>query len=111
MRRRLLAIAGLALIATPLAAQQAAERFTDTLSLDRPQYPSTYRRRPNPPVLIRNATIMTAAGTELKNASILFQDGRITAIGDVGTIPAGATTIDGTGKFVTPGIIDTHSHM
>jgi len=99
---------GVALRAQPPAQQ---ERFTDTLSLDRPQYPSTYRRRPNPPVLIRNATIMTAAGTELKSASILFQDGRITAVGEIGTPPAGTLTIDGTGKFVTPGIIDTHSHM
>ncbi len=89
----------------------AAETGRDTLSFERPQYPSTYRRRPNPPVLIRNATILTAAGQELRNASILFQDGRITSVGTAIEAPAGTVTVDGTGKFVTPGIIDTHSHL
>ncbi|MGE0441514.1 MAG: amidohydrolase family protein [Gemmatimonadales bacterium] len=99
-------------LATGLAAQQASsDTFRDTLSVDRAQYPSTYRRRPNPPVLIRNATIMTATGQELTNASILLQDGKIVAVGDVGTVPAGAQVIDGSGKYVTPGIIDTHSHI
>jgi imidazolonepropionase-like amidohydrolase len=91
--------------------QTKAERFLDTLSTDRPQYPSTYHRRPNPPVLIRNATVMTATGQELKGASILFQDGKIAAIGTSVEPPAGAMVIDGSGKFVTPGLIDTHSHM
>ena len=90
---------------------KSMERFTDTLSFDRPQYTSSYRRRPNPPVLIRNATVMTAAGQELQGASILFQDGRITAVGTDLQAPAGAQVVDGTGRFVTPGIIDTHSHL
>ncbi|MEO8449663.1 MAG: amidohydrolase [Gemmatimonadota bacterium] len=95
----------------PVAAAKDTARFTDTLSFDRPQYPSAYRRRPNPPVLIRNATVMTAAGQELTGASILFQDGRITTVGANLEAPAGAQVVDGTGKFVTPGIIDTHSHL
>src|SRR2546430_12995599 len=41
-----------------------------------PQYPSTYQRHPNPPVLIKNATILTAAGQEIQGGSILFRDGR-----------------------------------
>jgi hypothetical protein len=53
---------------------------TDTLSFDRPQYVSTYRRRPNPPVLIRNATLLTATGQEIPGGSILFRDGRIVAL-------------------------------
>ncbi|HSB53317.1 MAG TPA: hypothetical protein VLD58_03140, partial [Gemmatimonadales bacterium] len=80
-------------------------------SWSRAQYPSTYKRHPNPPVLIRNATIMTAAGPELAGASILFQDGKIVAVGANLTAPADATVIDGTGTFVTPGLIDTHSHI
>jgi imidazolonepropionase-like amidohydrolase len=80
-------------------------------SFERPQFVSTYQRRSNPPVLIKNATILTAAGPEQANASILFVDGKIVAVGRDITPPAGATVIDGTGKFVTPGIIDTHSHL
>jgi imidazolonepropionase-like amidohydrolase len=83
----------------------------DTTSSDRPQYPSTYRRRPNPPVLIRNATVLTAAGQELSNASVLFRDGKVVAVGANLQAPGDAQVIDGTGKFVTPGIIDTHSHL
>ncbi len=93
----------------PSAAQ--TEVFTDTLSFMRPQYPSTYVRRPNPPVLIRNASVFTAAGPEQRGVSVLFQDGRVVAIGRDLTAPAGAVTVDGTGKWVTPGIIDTHSHL
>ncbi len=85
--------------------------FRDTLSWDRAQYASTYHRRPSGPVLIRNATILTATGTEIANGSILLQDGRIVAVGTAIDAPAGATIVDGTGKFVTPGVIDTHSHL
>ena len=74
------------------------------------QYASTYARRPFQPVLIRNATILTAAGPEV-TGSILFADGKIVAVGGDIAAPADALTIDGTGKFVTPGLIDTHSHI
>ncbi len=94
----------------PPAAPQA-QAFTDTLSFDRPQYVSTYRRRPNSPVLIRNVNLFTGAGPEQRGVSVLFQDGQITAVGASLTAPAGAQVIDATGKWVTPGIIDTHSHL
>jgi imidazolonepropionase-like amidohydrolase len=83
----------------------------DTTSADRAQYPSTYQRHPNPPVLIRNATIMTATGQEIAGGSILFRDGRIVAVGTTVEAPADAVVVDGTGKWVTPGIIDSHSHL
>ena len=98
--------------AAPQAAPAAsAAAGNDTLSADRAQYPSTYRRRPYQAVLIRNATIMTATGQEIANGAILFQDGRIVAVGANVTAPADAIVVDGTGKFVTPGVIDTHSHL
>lgn len=101
--------------ATPLAQTPAAKDSTrartDTTSADRPQYVSTYRRKPYAPVLIKNATIMTAAGQELTNASILFADGKIVKVGATVDAPAGAKVVDGTGKFVTPGLIDSHSHL
>jgi imidazolonepropionase-like amidohydrolase len=83
----------------------------DSMSHDRPQYLSTYRRRPNPPVLIRNATVLTAAGQEIAGASVLLRDGKIVAVGAGVTGPPDAVVVDGSGKFVTPGIIDTHSHL
>ena len=83
----------------------------DTTSVGRPQYASTYRRHANPPVVIRNATIMTATGQEIASGSILFRDGRIVAVGATVDAPADAVIVDGTGKFVTPGIIDDHSHL
>ncbi len=74
-------------------------------------FPSTYKPFPSRTTLIRNATIMTAAGPSMQNASILLQDGKIVALGQSITAPSDAVVIDGTGKYVTPGIIDVHSHL
>src|SRR6267154_1927608 len=74
-------------------------------------FPSTYRPFPGRPTLIRNATIMTAAGPAIQNGSVLLRDGKIAAVGASITAPADALVIDGTGKYVTPGIIDVHSHI
>ncbi len=94
------------------AAAPAAPR-AESSSTARPQYPSTYARHPYRPVLITNATIMTAAGQEIAGGSILFADGRIVAVGATApaTLPSDVIRVDGTGKFVTPGIIDVHSHL
>ncbi|MGH7547526.1 MAG: hypothetical protein ACREMM_05050, partial [Gemmatimonadales bacterium] len=83
---------------TPTPAQAAAA--SDSTSVSRAQYPSTYRRRPNPPVLIRGATIMTATGQEVRNGAILFKDGRIVAVGEQVEAPADAVVVDGGGKYV-----------
>jgi imidazolonepropionase-like amidohydrolase len=61
--------------------------------------------------LIRGATVITVTRGTLPNSDVLIQNGRIAAIGSNLTAPAGATTIDATGKFVTPGLIDPHSHL
>src|ERR1041384_2614883 len=82
-----------------------------TRSENRPQYASTYRRHPNAPVLIKNATIMTATGQEIANGSILLRDGRIVAVGAAVTAPADPVVVEATGKYVTPGVIDVHSHL
>ncbi len=76
-------------------------------------YLSTYKPLPSGPVLITNATILTAAGDRIERGSILLQDGRVASIGGGGNVqaPAGATVVDATGKWVTPGIIDAHSHL
>jgi imidazolonepropionase-like amidohydrolase len=61
-------------------------------------------------VLIKNATVLTAARGTLTGTDILIRDGRISRIGKNLTAGNNAKVIDATGKFVTPGIIDAHSH-
>lgn len=61
-------------------------------------------------VLIKNATVMTAVRGTLENTDILIQKGKITRVGKNLTAPAGVRVLDATGKYVTPGIIDCHSH-
>jgi len=95
----------------PATGASASSSRADTASFDRAQYVSTYRRRANPPVLIRNATVLTGAGQEIRNASVLFRDGKIVSVGAAVSAPSDAVVVDGSGKFVTPGIIDTHSHL
>ena len=53
---------------------------------------------------------MTAVRGTLENTDILIENGKITRIGKGLNAPAGANVIDATGKYVTPGIIDCHSH-
>jgi imidazolonepropionase-like amidohydrolase len=62
-------------------------------------------------VVIRNGTIMTATHGTIQRGSVLVRSGKIAAVGTNVDVPGGATIIDATGKFVTPGIIDSHSHM
>jgi len=74
-------------------------------------FPSTYQAPAAPPFAIRNATLLTAAGPVIPNGTILVRDGKIVAVGASVDVPAGTTVIDAGGKFVTPGIIDDHSHL
>ncbi|MHB1193257.1 MAG: amidohydrolase family protein [Longimicrobiales bacterium] len=61
--------------------------------------------------LIRNATVMTASHGTIANGDVLVRDGKIAEVGTGLQAPAGARVVDGNGKWVTPGIIDSHSHI
>lgn len=74
-------------------------------------FPSTYVPFPSRPTVIRNVNILTAAGPMIRNGAILMQNGKIVAVGATVNAPTDAVVIDGTGKYVTPGIIDDHSHL
>ncbi len=74
-------------------------------------FASTYRPAPSVTTLIRGGTVLDGTGAELANADVLMRDGRVAAVGANLTAPEGATIIDAHGRFVTPGIIDAHSHL
>ena len=62
-------------------------------------------------VAIRNGTILTATRGTIANGTVLMRDGKIAAVGTNVSIPSGADVYDATGKFVSPGLIDAHSHI
>ena len=80
-------------------------------SYSRNPYPSTYHPYPGVPTLVTNVTIYDGEGGRIDNGSVLFADGKIVELGQSLTAPDGATVIDGAGKWVTPGVIDIHSHL
>ncbi|MBN8261233.1 MAG: amidohydrolase [Xanthomonadales bacterium] len=74
-------------------------------------YPSTYQRVASPPVLLQHATVLTGTGTRLEDADVLMRDGLVVAVGNGLDAPADTVRVDATGRWVTPGIIDVHSHL
>jgi imidazolonepropionase-like amidohydrolase len=74
-------------------------------------FPSTYRVPVSPPVLIKGATVLTGTGERLDDSDVLLVNGRIQAVGKNLAAPDGARVIEAAGKWVTPGLIDIHSHL
>src|SRR5262249_45000498 len=62
-------------------------------------------------VVIKNAVIVTASHGSIQNGSVYIKDGKIAAVGKNVNAPASAKVIDAGGKYLTPGIIDSHSHI
>lgn len=62
-------------------------------------------------VLIKNATVITITDGDLEGTDVLVRDGVITQIAKNINAPRGVETIDASGKYVLPGIIDAHSHL
>ncbi|MFZ5476980.1 MAG: amidohydrolase [Myxococcota bacterium] len=60
---------------------------------------------------IVHATVLPIAGPPVEDGTVVVTDGKIVAVGKGLAPPAGAEVVDGTGKFVTPGLVDLHSHM
>jgi len=73
-------------------------------------FASRYEALPSHATLITGATVLTGAGERLDNADVLMADGRIVAVG-AGLDAGDAEVIDASGRWVTPGIIDVHSHL
>ncbi len=109
-----------ACLAAALLVTGCATTAAETPKVSRPKldpkadanpFPSTYRALPSTPTAIVGATVFTGTGDKVENATVLLKDGKVEAVGANVAVPAGYATIDAKGKFVTPGIIDAHSHL
>ena len=85
--------------------------FLTLSSKETTAFESTYEPGDSGDILIENARILTGTGNEILRGSILISSNKIKAIGETLDKPASTQIIDANGKWVTPGIIDIHSHM
>jgi imidazolonepropionase-like amidohydrolase len=75
-------------------------------------FPSTYRGLPRDNLAIVGGTVFDGAGRKIENGVVIVTDGKVAAVGDASTaVPGGHRVVDARGRFVTPGIIDVHSHL
>ncbi|NVK10896.1 MAG: amidohydrolase [Gammaproteobacteria bacterium] len=74
-------------------------------------FPSQYTVPETAPVLIQNATVLDGLGNQMNDTDVRIQDGKIIEIGTDLTANDGENVIDAQGRWVTPGIIDVHSHL
>lgn len=84
---------------------------TSIVRHDTNPYPSTYVPAASAPTLLRGGTVIDGAGNQIDNGDVLIVDGLIAAVGTGLEAPDGASIVDATGRFITPGIIDVHSHL
>jgi len=114
-----MAVAGCATTDTPAATAKAETPSAPSKPLppgldpfaNPDPFPSTYKAAPSRPTAIVNATILTAAGPEIADGVLLIADGKVVAVGPGLAVPAGYEVIDAKGEWVTPGLIDPHSHL
>lgn len=118
-------VAGLALVLAGCATGQSANKSSgkdkdgasatlarglDPAANSNP-FPSRYKPAASGLVALTGATILTGTGTRIDGGTVIVRDGKIEAVGVGLAIPDGATIVDATGRWVTPGIIDMHSHL
>ncbi len=104
----------LASLATPAIARKKDKDEAATAKpapFNKDPYPSTYRAYPGVPTAVTNVTVYDGEGAKFVNATVYFRDGKVEGVETGGAVKDGYTVIDGTGKWVTPGIIDIHSHL
>jgi imidazolonepropionase-like amidohydrolase len=77
-----------------------------------PERAANESREPSGPfLLLRGASLLTANGPILEKTDLLVRGDRIQAIGRNLETPPGAAVLDVEGRWITPGLIDPHSHM
>jgi imidazolonepropionase-like amidohydrolase len=116
--RKSILLAAAAAVAAACAAQPKAPSDAPPASAGsaasaaaRQPFSSTYVLPASEPTLIRDAIVLTGTGIRLDDGDVLIVDGRIAAIGNGLEAPAGARIVEARGRWVTPGLIDVHSHM
>ncbi len=101
----------LAVLLVPAAmARKRAPRAEVTLPFAVDPNPSSYRPLPRTDTIITHATVLDGAGQRIDDGDVLIRDGRIVAVGKAIGDRGNATVIDARGRWVTPGVIDIHSH-
>ncbi len=96
-------VAAMALLAAPIAGAQSVAPWR----LD--PFPSRYQTPAPDDMLLRGATILDGAGGRIDGGDVLVRGGRIVAVGK-GIANPGVREVDASGRWVTPGVIDVHSH-
>jgi imidazolonepropionase-like amidohydrolase len=99
---------GISVFLGPFAVAQAKTSYTPALP---DPYPSTYKSLPATDMLIDDATVFDGIGHRLLHAGVLLHNGKIVAVGSNLPPSKDAQVIDAHGRFITPGLIDVHSHL
>jgi imidazolonepropionase-like amidohydrolase len=112
--KKLVAAAALAAFVSGCAAAPAAKPAKvaeKPAPINKDPYPSTYKPYPGRPTSVVGVTVFDGEGARFENAAVHFRDGKVEEIATSGGAKSGYDVIDGTGKFLTPGVIDVHSHL
>lgn len=106
-----LALAVSVALVTACSSDKPEEKQKSVTGIDKNPFPSTYQKIDSKPIVITNVTILDGIGGKIEDGQILLRDGLIVDVGKSVSSPSGAIEIDGEGKWLTPGIIDNHSHL
>lgn len=98
------------LLSLSLTACVPDEKQDSKVVINKNPYPSTYQPIPANEILLTNATILTGTGKRLNDADVLLANGKVIQVGN-DLVAENAKVIDMEGKWITPGIIDVHSHL
>jgi imidazolonepropionase-like amidohydrolase len=101
------AVIAVSLVAVPVAAREPGQAAQEVGAIIDPAQ-SDYRSLPREDTVLVGATILDGAGRRLMG-DVLVREGRIVAVGAVANA-GGARRIDATGRWITPGLIDIHTH-
>ena len=74
-------------------------------------FPSTYKPMPSRATAFVNAHVFTGTGVMIENGTVIVKDGKVEAVGAGLPAPAGYEVVDAKGKWISPGLIDAHSHL